>query len=299
MDRSSYVRGMPKMSAPHSPQWTLDDINWDQFDPGKVDPDILKAVKAASLVEANSPDYVTYLNNVFGHDAATRDAFEQWGVEEAQHGRALAAWAKRADPGFDFDAAFARFQSIYCLPLDAEESVRGSRLGEMVARCVVESGTSSYYTAMRDLTDEPVLREIATNIAADEFRHYKLFYETIEMLEAQEKVSTLNRIWVALTRFKEADDDELAAAYFAANAPLNETFDAKTNSGAYEMRAFGMYQRKHMDRACAMMAKAMGLSPQGALGKLFASATWWTVQARLWRLGRQNPTSKPGYKAAA
>ena len=287
---------MTDMLRPH---WTLDDINWDAFDPSKVDPEILKAVKAASLVEANSPDYVTYLNNVFGHDAATRDAFEQWGVEEAQHGRALAAWATKADPSFDFDAAFARFQKLYSLPLESDESVRGSRLGEMVARCVVESGTSSYYTAMRDRSAEPVLRQIASNIAADEFRHYKLFYETIEMLERQEKVSTLNRIWVALTRFKEADDDELAAAYFAANASETERYDHKTYSGAYEMRAFGMYERKHMDRACAMITKAMGLTPQSTLGRLFASATWWTVRARLWRLERQHPDTKPDRQLAA
>ena len=57
--------------------------------------------------------------------------------------------------------------------------MRGSRRGEMISRCVVESGTSSYYTAIRDATDEPVLKEIAGRIAADEYRHYKLFYETM------------------------------------------------------------------------------------------------------------------------
>ena len=28
--------------------WTLDDIQWDRFDPAKVDPDLLKVAKAAS-----------------------------------------------------------------------------------------------------------------------------------------------------------------------------------------------------------------------------------------------------------
>ena len=49
----------------------------------------------------------------------------------------------------------------------------------MIARCVVESGTSSYYSAIRDATEEPVLQEIAGRIAADEYRHYKLFYDTL------------------------------------------------------------------------------------------------------------------------
>ena len=62
-------------------------------------------------------------------------------------------------------------------------SIRGSKRGEMIARCVVESGTSSYYSAIRDATDEPVLKEIAGRIAADEYRHYKLFYETLQCAE--------------------------------------------------------------------------------------------------------------------
>ena len=38
--------------------WTLDDIPWSRFDASRVDPTLLAAVKAASLVEYNAPDYV-------------------------------------------------------------------------------------------------------------------------------------------------------------------------------------------------------------------------------------------------
>ena len=38
------------------------------------------------------------------------------------------------------------------LPLDAEASIRGSRTGELIARCMVETGTSSYYTALAEAT---------------------------------------------------------------------------------------------------------------------------------------------------
>jgi rubrerythrin len=105
-----------------------------------------------------------------------------WGREEVQHGRALGRWAEMADPSFNFPSAFERFHAGYKPPHFASDdalSVRGSRRGEMVARCVVESGTSSFYSAIRDATDEPVLKEIAGRIAADEFRHYKLFFETL------------------------------------------------------------------------------------------------------------------------
>ena len=100
-----------------------------------------------------------------------------------------AAGPRLADPAFKLDETFARFRKGYRPAhfAKAEDvSVRGSRRGEMIARCVVESGTSSYYTAIKDATDEPVLKEIAGRIAADEFRHYKLFYETLHKQEEPE-----------------------------------------------------------------------------------------------------------------
>ena len=36
--------------------WTLDDVSWDAFEPARVDPVMLAAVKAAALVEYNAPD---------------------------------------------------------------------------------------------------------------------------------------------------------------------------------------------------------------------------------------------------
>ena len=48
--------------------WTLDDLPWDQFDASKVDPEVLKIVKAAAMVEYNGRDYATYLCNVFHDD---------------------------------------------------------------------------------------------------------------------------------------------------------------------------------------------------------------------------------------
>ena len=114
---------------------------------------------SASRVEFNAPDYVTYLCNVFADRPDVKEAIHKWGGEEVQHGQALARWAELADPDFSFDDAFRRFREGYSIPTDAIESVRGSRGGELIARCVVESGTSSYYTAIKDATDEPVLKQ--------------------------------------------------------------------------------------------------------------------------------------------
>jgi hypothetical protein len=65
--------------------WTLDDVQWSKFDASKVDPGLLQAVKAASLVEFNAPDYVIYLKRVFKDSGAeTLANIEQWGVASAK-----------------------------------------------------------------------------------------------------------------------------------------------------------------------------------------------------------------------
>ena len=130
--------------------WTLESIAWDRFDPSKVDPEILRNIKAAAMVERNGSDYAIYLSRVFADDPKAVDDVGRWSLEEVQHGMALGRWAQLADPSWDFDAAFARFRAGYQLPLDATRSVRGSQAGEMMARCIVETGTSSYYTALAE-----------------------------------------------------------------------------------------------------------------------------------------------------
>jgi len=91
--------------------WTLETISWDRFDASKVDPEILRNIKAAALVERNADDYGIYLGRVFADDAAFMESVNGWVVEEIQHGMALGRWVQLADPGWDFDAAFARIRS--------------------------------------------------------------------------------------------------------------------------------------------------------------------------------------------
>ena len=260
--------------------WTLDDIEWAQFDAAKVDEDLLAAIKAAALVEANAGDYVLYLLNVFSDRPDVCASIEQWGREEEQHGAALARWAEHADPTFSFERSLERFKEIYRIPVGAEESVRGSRVGEMIARCVVESGTSSFYTAIKEATEEPVLQDIARRIAADEFRHYKLFYDTLQKLD--ETPTLWERAKVALVRVNEADDDELASAYYAANTSPGDgvVYDRKKFAAAYEARALVLYKRHHTNRAISMIAKAVGVAPHGRFMRMIEPIVWKVWQRR-------------------
>ncbi len=263
--------------------WSLDDIAWERFDGSKIDPELVKLVKAASLVESNGRDYATYLCNVFSDDPEFQAAANIWALEEEQHGRALARWAALADADFDYDEALARFRAGYRIPLEATRSVRGSRAGELVARCIVEVGTSSYYAALGEASQEPVLAQVCQRIAADELRHYKLFYTHLKRYLGRENIGRLRRLMIALGRMNESEDDELAYAFYAANVPKDEPYHLGRHSAAYLSRAAGYYRAKHVRRAVSMTLKAAGLKPQGWLA---AVATSVACRYLNWRRGR-------------
>jgi len=260
--------------------WTLETVDWDRFDASKVDPEILRNIKAAALVERNGADYGIYLGRVFADDPVFVEDVHRWVGEEVQHGMALGRWAQLADPSWDFDAAFERFREGYKLPLDATASVRGSQAGEMMARCIVETGTSSYYSALKDATEEPVLKQVCTKIAADEFRHYRLFYDHMRRCLERDRLSKWGRLWIGWGRLAESEDDELAYAYYAANQPQGVPYDRTRAQRAYARCAYPLYRPGHVQRAMAMVLKAVGLTPQGALNAWMTRAGLWFLRSR-------------------
>ena len=266
--------------------WTLDDIRWNEFDPSKVDPEILRIVKAASLVEQNGGDYARYLCGVFADDPEFQRVAQAWGQEEIQHGLALGRWAALADPSFDHANACARFTAGFRVDFDAERSVRGTRSGELIARCIVETGTSSYYTALAEASEEPVLRTICQRIAADEFRHYRLFYTHLKRYIEREKLGFWQRLRVAFGRIAESEDDELAFAYHAANNS-GVPYDRRRSSRAYARRAYRLYRRHHVERGLAMVFKAVGLTPNGSLNRAATRLAWWGMRHRVRGLDRR------------
>jgi len=263
--------------------WTLDDIPWDRFDRARLDPDLVRIVKAAALVEFNGDAYAQHLCRIFADDPEFQLTARRWGEEEIQHGKALARWAALADPGFDFDAAIARFREGYQADFDAEQSRRGSRAGEMIARCIVEIGTSSYYSALREAAGEPVLQEICRHIAADELRHYRLFYKNLGRCLTRERLGWFARLRVALGRVAESEDDELAYAYYAANEP-DRPYDRRRCSRAYAKRAYRLYRPHHVERGIAMLLKAVGLTPNGRLALAASRLAWHGMRYRAARL---------------
>ena len=267
--------------------WQIEQLAWDRFDPARVDPGVIPLVKAAAMVERRGADYAVYLNRVFHDDPDFRAAADRWAAEEVQHGEALGRWAVLADPGWDFPAAFARFKSGYQIPLDAPASVRGSRTGELIARCMVETGTSSYYTALAERTTEPVLRQICQQIAADEFRHFKLFYDHMRRYLGRERIGLLGRLTIAAGRIGESEDDELAYAWHCGNEAAATAYVRARCSAAYLAGAMACYRFAHIERGMGMIFKSVGLAPRGRLSAVAARLAWRALCWRRARLARQ------------
>ncbi|MCW8087970.1 ferritin-like domain-containing protein [Sabulicella glaciei] len=278
--------------------WTIEQVAWDRFDPAKVDPAVIPLVKAAAMVERNGDDYALYLKSVFKDDPDFQLAADNWAVEEIQHGDALGKWSTLADPSFDYMAAFAKYRAGYTVDTKADASIRGSLTGELIARCMVETGTSSYYTALGEASDEPVLKEICRLIAADEYRHFKLFYDHMKRYLRRENLSFPRRLRVALGRVGETEDDELAFAFHCANDGPDVSYDHARCSAGYMGRAMTYYRFRHIERGMGMIFKAVGLEPRGRLSALAARASWKLLEWKRDRFLRALAAQPPLPRAA-
>ena len=175
-------------TATNALPWRLEDLPLDRIDFTRIRgrEDMLFVLAAASFVEYASDTYAGNLATFVGEPDMAEWLSERWEPEEVQHGRALRAYVEAVWPAFDWEAAYARFFDEYKL-LCGTEGYASSRGLEMAARCIVETGTSTIYRALRDLADEPVLKRLCEHIRSDEVRHYKHFLQFFDRFDAHEK----------------------------------------------------------------------------------------------------------------
>lgn len=168
--------------------WQLEDINFDLVDVALVRDDeiLFYMLASASFVEILSELYST---NLIAHFRGNADAVswlqEYWQQEEVQHGRALKAYLWTVWPEFNWDMANEGFRAEYSALCTAQHLEPSCAL-EMVARCVVETGTTTLYSALHDYVKEPVLLSLLANIKADETNHYLHFRRYFEVYNDSE-----------------------------------------------------------------------------------------------------------------
>ncbi|MGC8519537.1 MAG: ferritin-like domain-containing protein [Steroidobacteraceae bacterium] len=185
--------------APPLP-WSMEVIRYDRIDPQRLvgEETLLRLVACASFIEITSDLYTANLAEYFRDDPPVVDWLRHhWEPEELQHGAALRRYVQTAWPQFAWERAYQGFYAEYsqCCQL---ERLAPTRALEMVARCVIETGTSSFYRFLADSAPEPVLRDITGRIAADEVRHYKNFYHFFRRYRQREhpgRAAVMRTLW--------------------------------------------------------------------------------------------------------
>ena len=205
----------PVVSAPLAAgarrgNWRVEDIDFSAIDHARVagNEALFYLLVSASFVESGSDLYTRNLVDHYADQPLVAEWLrDQWEHEELQHGRAFAAYVRAAWPGFPWQAAFDSFIAEYGA-LCTAEALEPDRALELAARCVVETGTTSYYQTLRGLSDEPVLQTLLGHIRADEVSHYKHFLAYFKQLRETRPVSRWRVARVLARRLQEIRDSD-------------------------------------------------------------------------------------------
>lgn len=211
--------------TPDRQHWRLDDIDYDAIDHSAIadNEDMFYLLMSASFIETGSD---TYAANLGEHYAAYPDIQDwlagAWEHEELQHGASLRRYVETVWPSFAWQQAYDSFFAEYAQLCTVEELFPDRRL-EMVARCVVETGTTAYYHTLRSLSDEPVLSALLGHIRSDEIGHFKHFLAYFKALQAEAPIGRTRiagALYSRLKELRESDSDVALRHVFAHKGAL-------------------------------------------------------------------------------
>jgi hypothetical protein len=191
---------MQLTDQPGDQHWRLDDIDFSAIQTELVQNDqfLFLTLASASFVEILSETYADNLIRHYQGDAEiTGWLRNNWQRDEVQHGRALKAYVQTVWPLFNWEKAYEGFRVQYSTLCNMEQLEHHKGL-ELIARCVVETGTSSFYRAAQNYVREPVLRHLLEKIRSDEISHYvhfRRFFETYNRREQHSIAAISATIW--------------------------------------------------------------------------------------------------------
>ena len=246
-------------------RWSLDDIPWHAIRHEAVTQSraFFLLVASASLMESATDLYTENLIEFFGGDDEVTSWLEHyWLPEELQHGRALRRYVETAWPRFDWEPAFQGFVEEFRPFCDI--SLERAHSLEMASRCVVETGTASYYTTLSRASPEPVLAGLAGRIAEDEVRHYKHFYRFFRKyrgVENPSRAAVVPALWRRL-RMTGGQDAFIA---------VKHVYDASHPDGSFDTSMYRNVRRECRDlvrerfpyeMSVRMLLKPLALGPR-------------------------------------
>jgi hypothetical protein len=249
MPDSANVEAAPAGEPPR--RWRLADVDFDGLDRRAIADDALafRLVFLASFIETGSDLYAENLIEYFADDAEISDWLRRsWQPEEVQHGNALRNYAARVWPEVDWPRRYDDFFAAYSRTCTVGGLEQACAL-ELAARCIVETGTSTFYSALHDYAREPVLKDLAARIFADEVRHYKHFYYHFCRYNRRERHSRWRIGQALLRRLFETRTGDGYYAYRELwdGGPAGDAAAFEADYRAFS-RAFAAFVRRHGPR---------------------------------------------------
>jgi len=202
------------MQAGPSRHWTVQEIPYGSIDRqrARADPYLLYLVAGASFVAITSDLYAGNLAEYFAGDSGLSQWLrERWEPEEKQHGRALRRYVETVWPELDWEKAYQGFYAEYA-HFCAVSKLGPTRALELASRCVVETGTATFYATLAKVRPEPVLAELANRIKDDESRHYNLFLYHYGRWAASEGTGRDAVLAALRGRMEELDQEDIYCA---------------------------------------------------------------------------------------
>lgn len=255
---------------PGEAAWSVETIHYDALDRERVSGDerFFHILAAASFIEITTDLYTRNLIEFFeGDDEVVGWLTHGWEPEELQHGAALKRYVQTAWPDFDWEGAYRAFYADYSR-LCVMELLAPSQALEMVARCVVETGTASFYRTIAEVSAEPVLQQLAHHIHTDEVRHYKHFYQYFRRYQEIQHPSRTAVLRTLLRRMSEVNAED---AFFAFKH-VHLTCHPGASFGMRDYKAmrdaFRRLAKPHFpfEMATKMLLKPLGLA--GPVGRV-------------------------------
>ncbi len=218
MTAAAYRLGAPAVAAlfdeysaiaDRKPWTSAGTTDWSRLEPARLSEEHVSAVAFVTFIEDHLPGYVADYHRIFPVDGSVpleqfvhnRELYRfivRWALEEDRHAHVLATYQVRAGLA-SADELRLRL---------AEEGIKPFSIGyvEPVAvftyTLVQEKATQLYYQQLAAAVDEPVLKQILTDLARDESRHYGFFARLVEAYVREGGPALLPRIREVLADFR-------------------------------------------------------------------------------------------------
>ncbi len=192
------------LDLPHR-RWTPEELPWSEIRREAIvdEEELFYLLTTASFVKTAVGLHGHDLARYFVTAPEIADWLEhEWQQDELRHAAVLKRYIQIVWPQFDWDSAYEFFFMEFAAATQ-DRVLAPSRSLEMVACCALEMAAASYYSALRDLSREPLLRLLAWHISGDAMRHYQRFYRHFNELRRLERATrnqVLRAMWQRLRR---------------------------------------------------------------------------------------------------